>query len=88
MVTRVDSDKKNSDFECYDGSEQKSVHVDVDKENTGGTKPILALLPNRSEEDEINKNGETPRDRDVNFKLRRLNRKIKPPERLGSVPNC
>ena len=45
-------------------------------------KPTLALLPNRSEEDEINNNGETL----DNFNLRRSNRIFKPPEQLGSVP--
>ena len=43
------------------------------------------LLPNRLEEDDINKSGET-RDTEGNINLRRSNRLLKPPERLGSVP--
>ena len=84
-VRKVDSDEEDSDFENYDRSEGKPVHVDIDKEITEGNKPTLALLPKRSENDEINNNGET-RDRDGNNNLRRSNRIFKPPERLGSVP--
>ena len=43
------------------------------------------LLPNRSEEDDINKSGET-QDAEGNINLRRSNRLLKPQERLGSVP--
>ena len=79
-----DDDDDDSDFECYDRSEGKPVHVDVDKEMAESNKLTLALLRNRSEKDEFN-NGET-RDRDGNTNLRRSNRIFKPPERLGSVP--
>ena len=81
----MESDEEDSGFKCYDMSEGKPVHLDFDKETTEGNKSTLALLPNRSEEDEINKNGET-RDRDGNINLRRSNRIFKPPERLGCVP--
>ena len=74
-----------SDFECYNRSERKPVHVDFDKEMAESYKPTLALLPNRSEEDEINHNGET-QDKEGNTKLRSSNRIFTPPERLGSVP--
>ena len=84
-VRKAASDEENSDFKCYDRSEGKPVHVDVDKEMAESNKPTLALLPNRSEEDEFNNNGET-RERDGNINLRRSNRIFKPPERLSSVP--
>ena len=57
----------------------------VDKEIAESNKPTLALLPKRSEEEEINNNGET-QDRDGKTNLRRSNRVLKPPERLGNVP--
>ena len=61
----MDSDEEVSDFDCYDRSEGKPVHVDVDKDITEGNKPTLELLPNRSEEEETNSNRET-RDRNGN----------------------
>ena len=61
-VRKVEPDEEDRDFECYDRSERKPVHID--KEITERNKPTLALLPNRSEEYAINKNGET-RDRAV-----------------------
>ena len=57
------------------------MHVDIVKEIAEGNKTTLALLPNRSEEDEINNKGKT---RNINF--RKSNPIFKPPERLGSVP--
>ena len=72
-VRKVASDDDDSDFECYDRSKGKPVHVDVDKEMAESKKPTLALLPNRSEEDKINNNGET-QDRDGNTNLRGSNR--------------
>ena len=60
------------------------MHVDVDKEMSESNKTTLPLLLNRSEEEEINNNGETL-DEDGNAGLRRSNRIFKPPERLGSV---
>ena len=50
-VRKMESDEDDSDFECYDRSEGKPVHVDIVREITEGNKPTLALLPNRSEED-------------------------------------
>ena len=84
-LRKVASNDKNSDLECYDRSEGKLVYVGVDKEMAEISKPTLVLVPNRSEEDEINNNDET-RDRDGNINLRRSNRIIKPLERLGSAP--
>ena len=83
-VRKVASDDNGIDFECYDRSEGKTVHVDVDKEIDESNNPTLALLPNTSEEDKINNNGEE-QDRDGNTNLRRPNRLFKPLERLGSV---
>ena len=74
-----------SDFGCYDRSEGKPVHVDVDKEMAESNEPTLVLLPNKWEENKINNNSET-RDRDGKKNLRRSNRIFKPPGRLGSVP--
>ena len=71
-VRKVDSDEEDSNFECYDRSEKKPVHADFDKELTEGNKPTLAMLPKKSEEDEIINSGET-RDRDGNMNLRRSN---------------
>ena len=82
-VWKVDSDNEGSDFESHVRSEAKPVHIHIPMAEVN--KPTLALLPNRSEEDEINNNSET-RDRDGNSNLRRSNRIFKPPERLGSVP--
>ena len=85
-VRKVASDHDDdSDFECYDRFKGKPVHVDVDKEMAENNKSTLALLPNRSEEDEFNNNGET-QDRDRNTNLRRPIRIFKPPQRLGTVP--
>ena len=86
-VRKVESDEEDSDLECYDMSEVKLVHVDIDKEATRGNKSTLALQPNRSEEDEIINNGET-RVVDGNIGLRRSNRLFRtfePPKRRGSV---
>ena len=83
-VQKVESDEKESDFECCDKSDGKPVHVNIDKE-LAVDKPTPALLPNRSEEDEINRKGETG-DGDGIISLRRSNRILKPPGRLSSVP--
>ena len=84
-VRKVASGDEDNDLECYDRSEGQPVHVDVDTEMAESNKPILALLPIRTKEDEININDGT-RDRDGNINLRRSNRIFKPPKRLGSVP--
>ena len=85
-VRQVELGEEGSDFECYDKSEGKQVHVDIDKETTEENKSTLAPpLSKRSEEDEIKNNDET-RDGDAIINLRRSNRIFKPPERLGSVP--
>ena len=83
-VRKVESDEEKSDFECYDKSDKKPVDVDVEKE-LAVQKPILSLLRNRWEEDEINSNGETVVGDGI-ISLRRSNRVFKPTERLGSVP--
>ena len=84
-VRKVNSDEEDNDFECYDTSEGRPLHVDFDKDILEGNKPTLVLLPNRSEEDEINNNGKRSV-RDGKINLRRLNRIFRSPERLGSVP--
>ena len=71
-IQKVELDEGNSDFECYDRSGGKPVHVVIEKETTEGNKSTLALLPNRSKENKINTNGETW-DGDCNFNLRRSN---------------
>ena len=54
---KVESNEEVSDFECYDKPEGKPVHVDVDEITRFNQRyPILAILPNRSEE---NNNSET-----------------------------
>ena len=60
-VPKVESDEEDSNFECYDKSECKPVHVDVDKEiaRSSHKDPTLALILNSSEEGELNNNGET-----------------------------
>ena len=65
-------------------SNGKPVHSDIDKQVTKG-EPALALLPNKSEEEEINNNGET-KGGNGNTSVRSSNRAFKPPDRLGSVP--
>ena len=49
-VRKVESSEKQNDFECYDKSDGKTVHVNIDKE-LAVHKPTLVLLPNRSEEE-------------------------------------
>ena len=83
-VRKVEWDEEEKDFECYDMSDGKPVHVNIDKE-IAFDKPTLALLPNRSEGDKINNNGETG-EGDANISLRRSNRIFKPMERLGNAP--
>ena len=84
-IRKLDSDENDVEFECYDRSEGKPVHVDIVKKITEGNKPTLSLILNRSEEEESNNKNET-RDGDGNIYLRRSNRIIKPLERLNSVP--
>ena len=59
-VQKVESDEENTDtnFEGYDKSDSKPVHVHVDGIITEGD-PRLALLLNRLEEEETNNNGES-----------------------------
>ena len=52
-IQKVELDKGNSDFECYDKSGGKPVHVVIDKETTKGNKSTLAVLPNRLKEIKI-----------------------------------
>ena len=55
-VRKNESEEEHSGVQCYDKSDEKPVHVDVDKEMTGssGKGPTLALILSKSEEDEIN----------------------------------
>ena len=86
-VRKVDLEEEDSHSNCYDRPKEKPVHIDIDidKEIAAGNKLTLALLLNRSEENEINNSGET-RGRDGNVNLRRSNRIFKPSERSGTVP--
>ena len=86
-IREVESDKKDSDFECSNKSDGKPVYVDVDKEITGSSQkdPTLAFVPNRSEKEEINNNGETGGE-NGNADVRRSNRTFKPAQQLCSVP--
>ena len=72
-VRKMDLDEVESNFECYDRSEGKPAHVDIDKEIAEWNKPTLSLQPNRSVEDERNNNVER-RDREGNINLRSSNR--------------
>ena len=47
-VRKVEGNEDQCDFECYNRSDSKPVHVDIDKEAT--ERLALALLPNKSEE--------------------------------------
>ena len=53
----MDSDGEDNDFESYDRSEGKPLHVDIGNEITDENKAKLALLPNRWEQDGIKNNG-------------------------------
>ena len=90
-VRKVESDDEDSDFDCYDNSNGKPVHVDVDKKITRSSQkePTFTLLPSRLEEEETNINGETGMgndNRNGNTRGRRSNWKLKPSEQLGSIP--
>ena len=61
------------------------MHVDIDKEVIKGNNPTFVLLPNRGEEDEIN-NIDEKRSGNGNINEHKSNSKLKPPEKLGSVP--
>ena len=76
-VWKVEMDKGYSDFECYDKFDSKPVQIDVDKEITERD-PTLALLPKRSEKDEIDNNGET-RVGDGKINIRKSLRTFKSP---------
>ena len=43
-VRKVDVQEEGSDFECYDRSDGKPVHVHIDKERTKGNTPTLAFF--------------------------------------------
>ena len=83
-VRKKESEEDDNEFECYTKSEGKPVHVDIDKEVTEG-REALALLPNKSEEEEIINDRETMGG-DGNISVRRSNRIFEPPDRLGSEP--
>ena len=86
-VRKVKTDERDSDFECYDKSYRKPVHVDVDKETTGSSQreTTLALL----EEEKISTTTVTQVLRmviGIVILAYASNRKFKLPKRLGSVP--
>ena len=58
-----------SDFQCYNESAGKPVHVHIDNAIAQGD-PTLALLANRSEEDETDNKDETT-GRNCNISVRR-----------------
>ena len=45
-VLKIESDKEDSDLECYKISYGNPVHVDIDEEVTEGNNQTLARLPN------------------------------------------
>ena len=53
---KVECDEDDSKFYCYNKSDGKPIHIDIDKEVTERG-PALALLPNESKEKEIKNNG-------------------------------
>ena len=57
-IRKVKSNEDDSDFECYNKSERKLVHVDIDKEITQGG-PALALQRNKLEEEETRRPAST-----------------------------
>ena len=57
-VGKVAPDDKDSDSGGYNRSDGKPVYVDVDKVMAERNELTLGLLPNRSEDDEINNNNE------------------------------
>ena len=79
-VRKLESDEEDSYFKCYDKSEGKPVHVDIDKVTNQENKTTLPLLPNKSEGDEIYNDDET-RDGDGDFNLRKSSQTFKPLER-------
>ena len=83
-VRKVESDKEDSDFECYNKSDGKPVHVDIDKEATEA-EPALTLLPNRPQDEELNNNVEIMGG-NGNISVRRSNRSLETPDRPVSVP--
>ena len=84
-VRKVEFDENHdNDFEYYKKSDGKPVHVDIDKEVIEG-RLALKLPPNKSEEEEMNHNGETMGG-SGNISVRMSYRTFKPPDRLGGVP--
>ena len=59
-VRKVESEDEDSNFECYNKSNGKPLHVDVDKQTSGSDErnSTLVVLLNRREENKINNNGE------------------------------
>ena len=79
---KAESDIEDSAFECYDESDGKPVHVEVDKEITGSSQKSRRLhcCQNRSGEEEINNNDKTVfgnDNRNGNTSVRRSNGKLK-----------
>ena len=58
-VPKVESGNEAGDFHCYNKSDSKMVHVDVDKKYENRQKDsTLSFLPNNSDEKYFKKNGE------------------------------
>ena len=89
-MRKGDSDALVTQFDCYKKSHDKLILVDVGKElKVDGKTPALALLLNKSDDQEINSNGEfVERSSKLNesHKVRRSNRNFGSPEHLISVP--
>ena len=83
-ILKVESKEDYCDSECYNKSDGKPVHVDIDKEVIERG-PALALLPNKLEEEELNIKGKTMGGHGI-ICVRRSNRTLKSPDRLPSVP--
>ena len=84
IVRKVESDREDSDLECYIKLAGNPLLVDIDTEVMEG-RPAFTLLPNRLEEEEIKSNGHTMGG-NGNYSVRRSHRTLKHSDRLGSEP--
>ena len=90
-VSKVDSQDKDSNFETNHKSDGKTVHVDVDEQNTGSDikNLTLVLLPNRLGKNENNNNGEIgvrSNSSNRNSSVRRSYRRFRPAEGFDNIP--
>ena len=90
-VRKVEPEDQDSDFECYNESHSKLVHVEVDEEITGRNEKrfALALLPKKLKEHKINNFSEIgvgTKILDGSFSVRITSKEYRPPESLGIIP--